>query len=899
MNRSISILLALAVLAACGAAMSVQAQTEDVAAQSDATWKTHTAFDGQISKIIEGNRYVYVFAHQAFYHDDTDYKLFKTPRGTVLYIDKQNPGKGVHGLFDTYRPTGNDVRVLNYNPRTGTLWICYSDGGIDVLEDSGTMHSIKALRSPSMAKMGQTGTVSFDLNDDAWIAMDRGYVRIDGATYEVKECVYVDSPVESICLVGDKVVAIVGDAFYDAPESGDRTRMESFRKHTELSVTSANRILPVSATSFATLIDGSKLSVVTWKNGNMTAETKVTDATFSNQLCSSTASIWESSTMPCLRHIVANRYENNFIPVRDGYLAFSSTTAYFVPMGSATGQKVASYKFPVSTPRYVGTLDFDDFWFYERRKGFYSRAVSTSNGTWSQPGAMIQWHGPVGMELADMEYSPVTGVTVMNRNSTPRHFSRVYGFSPMLLSGYKGGTWTNYSPIYGTPRSLNGNSNLTAKFNNERSYPYPSAHLKGFMIDPLHPEYAVVASVDAGIVAVNMTDIEGQILRFTDARDGYKDFPGYMENFETKDGARFSWTQMIGADADNVIWACLTDVLDYKGQGPRVDLMYWTPESRNEAMTAQDISKAGKWKYLTFPLADLETPLTMRGGDGVALKHPKNKNKIVVISNNWGRQGIVVCDHNGTLEDASDDKAYLIYQIKTRDGLLYHKEYIMAVAEDPVTGNVWLSFNGKLISVDLTKLVKDGIIEGTEFKAVYADGSREPAVMSDFVYSIAFDEYNRMWVGTATSGVYGISADRRKVIAHYDMTNSPMLSNQVDGLCWDPDGNELMIGTNMGLHSVKPDQVQAEATGTGTPMAYPANVLPEYRGNVKFVNLPAQTVLSVTDAGGRQIKQLPAVDNGQTVWDVCDTDGQPVPQGVYTVKDVSKQVPDFRIIVSR
>ena len=126
----------------------------------------------------------------------------------------------------------------------------------------------------------------------------------------------------------------------------------------------------------------------------------------------------------------------------------------------------------------------------------------------------------------------------------------------------------------------------------------------------------------------------------------------------------------------------------------------------------------------------------------------------------------MVCDHNGTLGDASDDKADMIYQIKTPDGLLYHKEYIMAVAEDPVTGNVWLSFDGKLMSVDLTKPVKDGIIEGTEFKAVYADGSREPVVMSDFVYSIAFDEYNRMWVGTATSGVYGISADRRKVWAH-------------------------------------------------------------------------------------------------------------------------------------
>lgn len=68
---------------------------------------------------------------------------------------------------------------------------------------------------------------------------------------------------------------------------------------------------------------------------------------------------------------------------------------------------------------------------------------------------------------------------------------------------------------------------------------------------------------------------------------------------------------------------------------------------------------------------------------------------------------------------------------------------------------------------------------------------------------------------------------------------------------------------------------------------------------MKFVNLPAQTALTVIDPEGRQIKQLPAVDNGQTVWDVCDSDGQPVPQGVYMVRDVAKQVPDFRIIVSR
>ena len=223
----------------------------------------------------------------------------------------------------------------------------------------------------------------------------------------------------------------------------------------------------------------------------------------------------------------------------------------------------------------------------------------------------------------------------------------------------------------------------------------------------------------------------------------------------------------------------------------------------------------------------------------------------------------------------------------------------MDVAEDPLTGHIWMGFDSKLVSVDLTKPIKNGVAEGELLYVTNADGSRESTVMSDMVHCIAFDEYNRMWVGTGWSGVYGISTDRKKVFAHYDMSNSPLKSNQIDGLCWNPESKELMIGSDMGLLSVKPDKAGSTVQGIANPMAYPVNVLPEYKGTVKFVNLPVQAVLSVCDGAGRQIKQLPAVDNGQTVWDVCDSDGQPVPQGVYTVRDVARQVSDFRIIVTR
>ena len=63
MNRSIGLLFAIAAIVTNVGAMSIKmhAQTADVPTATNSTWKTHTAFDGQISKIIEGDRYVYVY----------------------------------------------------------------------------------------------------------------------------------------------------------------------------------------------------------------------------------------------------------------------------------------------------------------------------------------------------------------------------------------------------------------------------------------------------------------------------------------------------------------------------------------------------------------------------------------------------------------------------------------------------------------------------------------------------------------------------------------------------------------------------------------------------------------------------------------------------------------------
>ena len=66
-------------------------------------------------------------------------------------------------------------------------------------------------------------------------------------------------------------------------------------------------------------------------------------------------------------------------------------------------------------------------------------------------------------------------------------------------------------------------------------------------------------------------------------------------------------------------------------------------------------------------------------------------------------------------------------------------------------------------------------------------------------------------------------------------------------------------------------------------------------------NIPAGTILKVTDADGKTVANVPDAVNGTSYWDLRDRSGRRVPTGRYTVSDATATTgfPAMSVTVTR
>ena len=63
---------------------------------------------------------------------------------------------------------------------------------------------------------------------------------------------------------------------------------------------------------------------------------------------------------------------------------------------------------------------------------------------------------------------------------------------------------------------------------------------------------------------------------------------------------------------------------------------------------------------------------------------------------------------------------------------------------------------------------------------------------------------------------------------------------------------------------------------------YPNPVRPDFTGLLTITNLMSDSYLTIVNAQGTTVKQWQA-EGGTATWDCCDTTGQRMPTGLYTV----------------
>ncbi len=241
-------------------------------------------------------------------------------------------------------------------------------------------------------------------------------------------------------------------------------------------------------------------------------------------------------------------------------------------------------------------------------------------------------------------------------------------------------------------------------------------------------------------------------------------------------------------------------------------------------------------------------------------------------------QGMIVFDDNGTIDNTSDDRKKKL-GFTAGVGAIPGTD-VLCMAEDK-DNEVWIGTDkGIAVFYCADNIFNSGGCDAQQI--LIQQGEYTQILMeSQVVTSIAVDGANRKWIGTESGGVYLMSEDGTEEILHFTADNSPLLSDNVTGICIDPKTGEVFFSTGKGIVSYKSDAVEGD-DHNGDVYAYPNPVRPDYHGKIAITGLVRDADVKITDIAGNLIFQTTAL-GGQAIWDGNNFQGQRAASGVYLV----------------
>lgn len=205
---------------------------------------------------------------------------------------------------------------------------------------------------------------------------------------------------------------------------------------------------------------------------------------------------------------------------------------------------------------------------------------------------------------------------------------------------------------------------------------------------------------------------------------------------------------------------------------------------------------------------------------------------------------------------------------------------VICIAEDE-DGEIWIGTD-KGVGVFYSP---ENVFTGSNFDAqqilLEQDGHVQILLETESVQAIAVDDANRKWIGTASSGVFLMSADGTQQIHHFDENNSPLFSNDIKSICIDHKTGEIYFGTSKGILSYRGTSIEGNETFTDV-YAFPNPVEHGYDGPIAIKGLVDNTTLKITDISGSFVYETKS-EGGQAIWDGKNFNGERVSTGVYMV----------------
>jgi hypothetical protein len=298
----------------------------------------------------------------------------------------------------------------------------------------------------------------------------------------------------------------------------------------------------------------------------------------------------------------------------------------------------------------------------------------------------------------------------------------------------------------------------------------------------------------------------------------------------------------------------------------------------------QILSPDGRWTAYDLLYKGLPVTLHTAGEMMVDRRNPQWK-WIPLLRYNTG---LILLQDNGTPTNPSDDKSVYRQEWMDQNGHLIAPEQIHCLAQDQ-NNTIWVGTSkGLFIIPDKVDYTASNACERIIIPRNDGTNLGDYLLENEQINAIAIDGANRIWIGTAASGLYLMgftepTADTNstlEMISHFTTENSLLPSNDILAIALQESTGEVFIGTGSGLVSYMSDAVEPEEDFSSL-YAYPNPVYPNYKGSVVIKGLMADTEVRIVDAAGNLVRKLVG-NGGEVVWDMTNAQGQRVASGVYT-----------------
>ena len=798
---------------------------------ADPSWKMHTTFDEEVTRIVDTGRFTYFTSRTQPFVAGTEYN--STEFLSLFRYDKESDE--LMSLSSDNILASNVVSNLEYSPEKGLLAVVHTNQDIDLIYDDGKTDNISAYRYASTSHEKSVSSVYIDPSGDLiYLSTAFGYVAVNEKRKEVAESRIYNAPVTSMARIGDKLLLLQGNRLLTAPVGAPRLSLDDYTLVAELDAPTA--LIPLCEEVCLVMAAGgspSSIHKVTLRDG-----------------------------VPVLSFVMNGRFYN----------AEHNPDGVTIPSGNRLFQFYhdGTYRF-IERPREdynvsAASYDFSEVWHGAKRKGIWSKRVSDDGpSAWTLTRDCIIPSAPAPYMVSDMVWHNERGLLVANHGYDP-NFPISQDGGPLKLSAYKDGFWSNLSPLYTSP-------GITEPVNNPN----------GLAVDPDNPDLVHFGSLMSGLKRIDMSD-GTNVLHMSRRNDPAKGLPGFVEIVEGMSGAPTplpgganTWAASCPFAAPRFDWYgnMWTSYADYENQIPyRLHLYCWEAADRKASADAASVRLPKKVEVEGYIPSNREIVLPLLSS--------RHRNLLAYTQRSWDGQ-IVIIDTGGTPTDTSDDHVYSIDSFVDQDGTSFAVNDIRFLWEDTSTGYVWVGHNSGVFYFN-----PDNIMSGsgsvTRVKVARNDGTNLADYLLDGVpvNRMTVDGNGRKWFATSGTGVVYTSSDGREVIGTLTSSDTPLPDDVVYGLGYIPVTNSMMIGTASGLAEYFIAGTSSSG-GDSEVKVYPNPVRPEYVGYVHIEGLPEDCLVKIIDASGNLVKELGVVTGGKGRWDATNLAFKRVSSGVYFV----------------